>query len=161
MLLGLGIALVHGEVEGVIEENPVQQNNFKNKPDDGFTAGLKFWLIFLIALVLMRFPLPYAIVFAFVGGMAGGFALGWWQELSLIPGQNGYSDVFVTMDAQRLLELDEPESDTYDRAEGVLRRRSQYVSNRPYDRDGRKQIVNGWLAWRRSSRPRYERDRRR
>lgn len=139
----------------------MQQNNFNNKKEDGFTAGLRFWLVFLIVLVLLRFPLPYAIVFGAIAGLAGGFAVGWWQELSMAPGKNGYSDVFVTMDAQRLLELDESESDTYDRAEGVLRRRSQYVSNRPYDRDGRKQIVNGWLAWRRSSRPRYERDRRR
>ncbi len=130
--------------------------------EDGFTAGLRFWLIFLIILVLLRFPLPYAIVFGAVGGMAGGFAVGWWQELSLLPGQNGYSDMFVAMDAQRLLELDESESDTYERAEQVLKRRSQYVSNRPYDRDSRKQLVNGWLSWRRSSRPRDGRgDRRR
>ncbi len=139
----------------------MQQNNFKNTKEDGFTAGLKFWLIFLVVLVLLRFPLPYAIVFGAVGGLAGGFAVGWWQEMSLMPGKNGYSDVFVTMDAQRLLELDESESETYDRAEGVLKRRSEYVSNRPYDRDGRQKVMKSWLAWRRSSRPRYERDRRR
>ncbi len=138
----------------------MQQNNF-NKREDGFTSGLKFWLIFLIVLRLLGFPFPYAVVFGAVGGIAGGFALGWWLEMALMPGQNGYSDVFVTIDAQRLLELDESESDTYDRAEGVLRRRAQYVSNRPYDRDGRQQMMKGWLAWRSSSRPRYERDRRR
>jgi len=140
----------------------VSQSNAKKTTttrEDGFTAGLRFWLVFLIVLVLLRFPLPYAIVFGAIGGMAGGFAVGWWQELTL-GGRNGYSDVHVTLDAQRLLELDESEADTYDRAEGILRRQTRYVSNRPYDREGRQQVMQSWLAWRRSSRPRYERDRR-
>lgn len=122
--------------------------------EDGFTAGLQFWLFFLIALVLLEFPLAYAIVFGAIAGMAGGFAVGWWQGLGRQTGA-GYSDLAVTLDAQRLIELDEPEGDSYSRGEAMLRRRrANYVSNRPYDRDSRKRTVNGWLSWRRSSRPR-------
>lgn len=129
------------------------KNGFGKKGEDGFTAGLQFWLFFLLTLVLLGFPLPYAIVFGAMGGMAGGFAVGWWQDMGL---KNGFknSDFMVILDAQRLLELDQPEAETYERAEQVLRRRTRYVSNRPYDRETRKQAVNTWLSWRRGSRPR-------
>jgi membrane protein implicated in regulation of membrane protease activity len=138
-------------------KDPQLKSNTLPRSEDGFTAGLKFWLVFLIALVLLGFPLAYAIVFGAIAGIAGGFAVGWWQELSLKPGVSSYSDVFAAIDSQRLMTLDESESDNYDRGESLLRRRAKYVSNRPYDRDNRKRTMNSWLSWRLSSRPTSDR----
>lgn len=124
------------------------------KSEDGFTAGLQCWLIFLLSFVFLGFPLAYAIVFGAIGGMAGGFAVGWWQSKD--PNSNfkiGNSDFRIMLDAQRLVELDQPQSETDERTEKVLRRRARYVSNRPYNRDRRKQSVNTWMSWRRGSRP--------
>jgi hypothetical protein len=113
----------------------------KAKPDDGFIAGLQFWLIFLIGFVFLGYPIVLGIVFGAVAGMAGGLIVTWWQKQSLIKGTRQ-----LVNDADRLLQQSpellgeeglRPKSDRYDRN----RMRRKYNTNRT-----RKSI----LPWRRS-----------
>jgi hypothetical protein len=113
----------------------------KPKADDGFIAGLQFWLIFLIGFVFLGYPIVLAIVFGAVAGMAGGITVTWWQTLSLIKGSRQ-----MVNDADRLLQqspedlgdgVERQKVDRYDRT----RMRRQYNTNRT-----RKSL----LPWRRS-----------
>jgi hypothetical protein len=113
----------------------------KSKADDGFIAGLQFWLIFLIGFVFLGYPIVLAIVFGAVAGMAGGITVTWWQTLTLIKGSRQ-----LVNDADRLLQqspedlgdgAERQKVDRYDRT----RMRRQYNTNRT-----RKSL----LPWRRS-----------
>jgi hypothetical protein len=42
-------------------------------------ATLRIWLVFLFVFVLLRYPVPFSIVFGGIGGLAGGVASAWWQ----------------------------------------------------------------------------------
>ena len=42
-------------------------------------ATLRIWLIFLLVFVLLRYPVPFSIVFGGIAGLAGGIATAWWQ----------------------------------------------------------------------------------
>jgi hypothetical protein len=113
----------------------------KPKADDGFIAGLQFWLIFLIGFVFLGYPIVLAIVFGAVAGMAGGITVTWWQTPSLIKGSRQ-----PVNDADRLLQqspedlgdtVERQKVDRYDRT----RMRRQYNTNRT-----RKSL----MPWRRS-----------
>ena len=47
--------------------------------DKAIPAGLKVWLIFLLSLYFLGLPVVLSILFGFVGGIAGGWILAWWQ----------------------------------------------------------------------------------
>ncbi len=42
-------------------------------------ATLKIWLFFLLAFVLLGYPIPFSILFGAIGGVAGGLTSAWWQ----------------------------------------------------------------------------------
>lgn len=135
-----------GKGRGPASQKPVS--------NDGFTAGLQFWVIFLVAMVLLQFPLAIAIVFGAIAGLAGGFSVGWWQDVRQLKGQE--KDIIIAepgllagLDTEILLEPDGEFSEDY--VDPRQRRRSRYVSNRPYDIEERRRSLNSLFPWRRIS----------
>ncbi len=139
---------------------PQGKANAAPSGNDGFLAGLQFWVVFLVAFVLLRFPLALAIAFGAIAGLAGGFCVGWWQDERQLKGQG--KDLVIKnpaalagMDADILLN---PETDLPDDSGDPrqrMKRRSSYVSNRPYNVEDRRRELKSALLWRRfSSRPR-------
>ncbi len=56
--------------------------NYDPKPaglSKGIATGLKIWLYFLIAFLLMRYPIRLSILMSFLAGIAGGLINEWWQ----------------------------------------------------------------------------------
>ena len=45
----------------------------KPDTDAGISAGVKYWLFFMISLFLLRYDPPLSIVLGAIGGLAGGF----------------------------------------------------------------------------------------
>lgn len=48
----------------------------------GFSTGtgLRLWLFFLFSFFFMGYPVPLCILLGFVGGVAGGWVVGWWKS---------------------------------------------------------------------------------
>ncbi|CAN5770173.1 hypothetical protein BH23CYA1_BH23CYA1_09340 [soil metagenome] len=42
-------------------------------------AALRLWLVFLLVFVLLRYPVPFSILFGAIGGFAGGLLSAWSQ----------------------------------------------------------------------------------
>ncbi len=140
---------------------PASKSKAKNQSgNDGFTAGLQYWLLFLVILVLLRFPLALAVVFGAIAGLAGGFLVGWWEDTKQLKGQERDIEIrnpgaLAGMDANILLNPDAEYSEEY--VDPRQKRRSRYVSNRPYRVEDRRRVVNSVFAWRRAaSRPRQQ-----
>ena len=49
------------------------------KPSEGFAAGLKLWLLFLIGFKLLGYPISSSILLGAIGGLAGGWVAAWWR----------------------------------------------------------------------------------
>ncbi|HBL62973.1 MAG TPA: hypothetical protein DDZ80_32770 [Cyanobacteria bacterium UBA8803] len=47
---------------------------------DGFPYALRFWLIFLLSLVLLGYSVPFSIVLGAIGGFGGGWIVAWWKS---------------------------------------------------------------------------------
>ncbi|MDJ0704093.1 MAG: hypothetical protein QNJ46_12490 [Leptolyngbyaceae cyanobacterium MO_188.B28] len=47
--------------------------------DKAIPAGLKVWLFFLLTFIFLGLPVVLSILFGFLGGIAGGWILAWWQ----------------------------------------------------------------------------------
>ncbi len=54
---------------------------------EGFTAGLKFWLVFLLAFFLLGYSALLSIALGALGGIAGGFVISWWQTIEPVANQ--------------------------------------------------------------------------
>jgi hypothetical protein len=48
----------------------------------GFESGLKYWLIFLLAFVLIGYPVRSSIVWSAIAGIAGGYIAAAWMQRS-------------------------------------------------------------------------------
>lgn len=44
---------------------------------EGFSAGLKFWLFFLVSFSFLGYPVPLSIFLGAIGGLAGGWIVAW------------------------------------------------------------------------------------
>lgn len=42
-------------------------------------AALRLWLVFLLVFVLLKYPVPFSILFGAIGGFAGGLLSAWSQ----------------------------------------------------------------------------------
>lgn len=47
---------------------------------DGFPLALRLWLLFLLALFFLGYPVPFSILMGAVGGFAGGWVFSWWKS---------------------------------------------------------------------------------
>ncbi|NJR69553.1 MAG: hypothetical protein HC771_13495 [Synechococcales cyanobacterium CRU_2_2] len=126
--------------------------------NDGFVAGLQFWVVFLVAFVLLQFPLALAIAFGAIAGLAGGFCVSWWQNEKQLKNQSKEMVIknpgaLANMDTKILLNPDTDFSE--ESVDPRQKRRSAYVSNRPYNVEERRREIKSVLPWRgTSSRPR-------
>lgn|GEM_PF-690012 len=50
-------------------------------------ATLRIWIIFIFVFILLGYSPPFSIVFAGIGGLAGGIASAWWQVKGGAPSQ--------------------------------------------------------------------------
>ncbi len=143
-----------GNQGGASDKKKSQQKKQGKSGNDGFTSGLQFWVIFLVAFVLLRFPLALSIVFGAIAGLAGGFCVGWWQDEKQLKGQEKEIAIknpaaLAGMDVDILLNPNEDFSEEY--VDSRQQRRSRYVSNRPYSIEDRRRALNSIFPWRRSS----------
>lgn len=46
---------------------------------DGFSVALRLWLLFLLALFFLGYPVPFSILVGAVGGFSGGWIFAWWK----------------------------------------------------------------------------------
>lgn len=115
----------------------------KPKADDGFIAGLQFWLIFLVGFVFLGYPIVLGIVFGAVAGMAGGIIVTWWQKLTFVKGSNNKQ---LVNDADRLLQQS-PEDLGADVQRQKIDRYDRTRMRRKYNTD---RTRKSWLPWRRS-----------
>ncbi|NEQ33185.1 MAG: hypothetical protein F6K04_19670 [Leptolyngbya sp. SIO4C5] len=53
--------------------------------DKAIPAGLKIWLAFLLALLVVGYDVIPSILFGAVGGVAGGILSAWWQTPGGVP----------------------------------------------------------------------------
>jgi len=60
-----------------------ENNNIKQAQTEisGFSInnGLKFWLFFLFCFFFLQYPIPLSILLGAVGGVSGGWVIGWWN----------------------------------------------------------------------------------
>lgn len=61
-----------------------QNNNIQqvlSKISVGFSTNnaLKLWLFFLFSFYFLKYPIPLSILLGAVGGVAGGWVIGWWN----------------------------------------------------------------------------------
>lgn len=42
--------------------------------------GLRLWLFFLLSFYFLGYPVPLSILLGAVGGLAGGWVIGWWKS---------------------------------------------------------------------------------
>ena len=47
---------------------------------DGLSAGLKFWLFFMLSFALAGYPITLSIFYGALGGLAGGWIFAWWKS---------------------------------------------------------------------------------
>ncbi len=47
---------------------------------DGFPLALRLWLLFLLSLFFLGYPVPFSILMGAVGGFAGGWVFSWWKS---------------------------------------------------------------------------------
>lgn len=47
--------------------------------NDGFEAGLRYWLVFLLAFFFLGYPVPLSIFWGGIAGIAGGFLAAYWR----------------------------------------------------------------------------------
>lgn len=44
-----------------------------------FSTGVQTWILFLVCLLLVKYPAPLSIFFGFLGGSAAAFLTWWWH----------------------------------------------------------------------------------
>jgi hypothetical protein len=47
---------------------------------DGISAGLKYWLFFLVCFLLLNYSVRLSIVLGAFGGLAAGWIVAWWKS---------------------------------------------------------------------------------
>lgn len=53
--------------------------------NDGFTAALKFWCIFLLVFFLLRYPPGFSIMLGAIAALAGGYIVTHWTTKDQTP----------------------------------------------------------------------------
>jgi hypothetical protein len=110
--------------------------------EDGFVAGLQFWVIFLVGFVLLGYPLALSIIFGAIAGIAGGSIVTWWQQAVTAAGKVidiNDADLINAYQSEDLVQ------------EVKTKRREKYsAGRRRRDRDSKGRLIRNWAPWRKS-----------
>lgn len=61
------------------ENNKIQQVLSQISGGFSINNALKLWLFFLFCFYFLKYPIPLSILLGAVGGVAGGWVIGWWN----------------------------------------------------------------------------------
>ncbi|NRB08504.1 MAG: hypothetical protein HRU34_16015 [Richelia sp.] len=75
--LGITSGFIFGWFNNVSQNNPKAQNL---PSSEGIDAGLRYWLFFMLGLVLLGYQAPAGIFVGGIGGIAGGWMITWWKS---------------------------------------------------------------------------------
>ncbi len=53
--------------------------------NDGIDAGLKYWLVFMLGCLFLRYSAPISILFGGIAGVGGGWIISWWRQKGSYP----------------------------------------------------------------------------
>lgn len=77
IFLGVLAGFISGWAAVASQNNPRTQNLTSS---EGIEAGLKYWLFFMLAFVLVGYPPNISIFVGGIGGIAGGWMIHWWKS---------------------------------------------------------------------------------
>jgi hypothetical protein len=65
--------------------------------NDGIEAGLKYWLVFLLAFFFLGYPVQLSILLSALAAIAGGFIALWWKSKDLPIAPDAEKEVRETL----------------------------------------------------------------
>ncbi|WP_088243162.1 hypothetical protein [Calothrix rhizosoleniae] len=77
IFLGVSAGFILGWVAAASENSPRSQNLASS---EGIEAGLKYWLFFMLGLVLVGYRPNISILIGGIAGIAGGWIITWWKS---------------------------------------------------------------------------------
>lgn len=104
--------------------------------NDGIEAGLKYWLVFLLAFFFLGYPVQISILFSALAAIAGGFIALWWKSKDLPIAPDAEQEVRETLlgRARRrfggLLRRRNPEADASTRSNWLKRTKRRSLRSR-------------------------------
>jgi hypothetical protein len=102
--------------------------------NEGFKAGLKYWLIFLLGFYFLGYRAELSILFGGLGGVAGGFLAAWWQTKELpksaVETSEPKDNAFTRATRRLGLRKEQEEKSERDRPKWLKRRERRSLKSR-------------------------------
>ncbi len=77
IFLGVSAGFIFGWVAAASQSSPRTQNLASS---EGIESGLRYWLFFMLAFVVVGYPPNVSIFVGGIGGIAGGWMITWWKS---------------------------------------------------------------------------------